>query len=185
MARQLFDATAAGSSLSKLLWPGSFSVTLPDPSSGKAASILSGAAVVGGVLARVPGWDSVLLDFAAVGSADQTLVVEVGSFDVTNQMARVLASLSLKSITTSGTVANSNPHTGAATAGVTWRLFDSLTITAKSQLGQVLANVGGSEDETPCQAVVDVSEQSYLYAVITTLPAGLTRVFCGFTPILP
>jgi hypothetical protein len=182
VARQFFDATAAGVTLSKTLWPGTLAATLPAADSGKAADLTSGGVVVGGVLAKVPGWDSVLLDFAAVGSADQTLVVEIGSFDLVNSMARVLASLSLKSITNSGTVATGNPFTGVVD-GKTWRLFDLLTVASKAGLGQVLASVGGAEDDTPTQVVLDVSEAQFYYAVITTLPAGLTEVFCAFNPV--
>jgi hypothetical protein len=179
----LFDVANAGSSLSKTLWPGTLTVTMP--TSGNVATLLSGANAVGGVLAPYQGWGSVLLDFAGVGAADLTLTVEVGKVMAGsggNPIATPLASAALKSITTSGTVANVNPYTGASTPATTWRLFDLVTLTNKGQLGQLLANVGGAEDDTPAQLILDVTQADYYYLVVTSL-GTLTRAICVATPV--
>jgi hypothetical protein len=179
----LLDVQNAGSTLSKVLWPGSYTVTLPVRGTGRGSvtPILSGANQVGAVFSPGPDWASVLLEFAGVGAADQTLVVEIGRVAADGALAQPLASVSLKSITTSGTVANKNPFTGEATAGVTWRLFDLVTITAKAQLGQVLTTLGGTEDETPGAVVLDTSESVYYYVLVTNLNS-LTRALVVLTP---
>lgn len=180
--RTLFTATAAGATLSKTLWPGSYTCTLPDP--GGVASILNSTpAVVGGIFHRPPFWQAALLDFAGVGNADLTLAVEIGSIDKTGTLVRVLGSVSLKSITTSGTTtANINPFTGEATASTTWRLFDLVTITAKAQLNQIQVNVGGTEDDTPSQLILLADEAKYFYVMVTSL-GTLTKAMCAIRPI--
>lgn len=183
---QLFDATGAGSTLLKLLCPAAgptgFTWSLNTPASGLPANIVNSTpAVCGGVIPPFPLWDSVLLDFAAVGAADRSLAIEIGRFPVVGAMAQILATATLKSITTSGTIANVNPYTGVATPGITWRLFDLITLTNKGQLGQVLVSVGGAEDNTPAQLILNVSEMQYYYVMITSLDQ-LTEVSCVMTP---
>lgn len=177
----LFDATAAGVTLSKLIWPGTLTNTLP-VSPGIPTAITSSGSTVGGIFTPDKAWPAVLLDFAAVGTADQSLVVEVGKLQVTGAIAMPLASVTLKSITTAGTVANVNPYTGAATAGTTWRLFDAVTITEKDVTDQVSKYVGGAEDDTPSQLLLTTTDAKYFYIVITTLPGALTEVICVLTP---
>lgn len=179
----VFDATAAGSSLSKTLWPGTFTNTLPSTGKGNVSSILSGSSVVGGVFSPTRKFPSCFLDFCAVGTADQTLVVEIGKLQASGAIAIPLASVSLKSITTAGTVANFNPFTGASVPATTFRLFDLTTVTALGNYLQVVKNVGGAEDETPCQLLLDTEEAQYYYVIITTLPAGLTEVIAVATPV--
>ena len=179
--KNLFDATAAGATLSKTLWPGTYTVTLPSPGDGKVADLYSGSTVIGGVIAPSAGTTGLLLDFAAVGAADETLVIEIGKLPDGDGIAIPLASVSLKSMTTSGTVANVNPFTGAVTSSVTWRLFDLATITNKSQIGDVQVAVGGSEDNTPCQLILNTTQATFYYIVVTSLGA-LTRALCVVTP---
>lgn len=123
-----------------------------------------------------------LLDFCAVGSADQTLVVEIGKLYIAGAMAMPMASVSLKSITNSGTVANVNPFTGVAVAATTYRLFDLATITANDNTDAVFTLQNGTENDTPTQLKLAVDDSTYYYVVITTLPAGLTEVICVMTP---
>lgn len=177
----LFDVAAAGTTLSKTLWPGGLTVTLPGRGSGEKAVLSSGANAVGGIFAPSAGWNSMLLDFAAVGAADITLAVEIGKLHEDGAIAMPLSSVSLKSITTSGTVANVNPFTGEATASTTWRLFDLVTMTPKSQVGQLLVSLGGAEDDTPSQLLLQTNEAAYYYLLVTSLGA-LTRALCVATP---
>lgn len=178
----LFDATAAGATLSKTLWPGPYTVTLPGQFD--VASILNASGqVVGGVFAsaRNERWSGVTLDFLGVGAASQALVVEVGKVYGVGQLAQPLASVSLTSMVTSGTVTGTNPYTGVSTPGTTWRFFDLTAITAKGGVGQVLQNVGGTADNTPSQLLLDVSDGEWYYVLVTNL-ANLTEAVCVVTP---
>lgn len=185
VATNLFLATVAGSaSLSKAKWPGAYTVTLPTAGSGTSgiAAMTEAAATVGGVFSPDPSWGSVLLDFAGVGAADATTVVEIGKLNADATMPQVLCSASLKTITTSGTfTANFNPFTGAAVSSTTFRLYDLATLTNRGNLGQVLVNAGGTEDNSPMQLVLSVTEASYYYVLITTLGVA-TSVLCAITP---
>lgn len=176
----LFDVTAGGTTLAKTL----YTATLPTPPRSTTpypANITQTAVVVGGVTGVHPSWTSLLFDFLSVGAADLTLTVEIGKVQVQNGFAIPLASVALKSITTSGTVADANPYTGATTTGVTWRLFDLATITSLAASGVVAANVGGSEDQQPVQLVVNVAGAQWIYALVTNI-STLTRAACVVTP---
>lgn len=183
VAQNLFLAVAAGSAgLSKLKWPGAYTVTLPAVESGLCADLLESATVRGGVFAPKKSWGSVLLDFAGVGAADATTVVEIGKLTADACMPQVLCSASLKTITTSGTfTANFNPFTGAAVATTTFRLYDLATLTSRGNLGQVLVNAGGTENDTPMQLRLAVDEAAYYYVLVTTLGVA-TSVLCCLTP---
>lgn len=183
VASNLFLATAAGSAtLGKAKWPGAYTVTLPTVESGNVANLTEAAAVVGGVFAPKTSWGSVLLDFAGVGAADATTVVEIGKLTADACMPQVLCSASLKTITTAGTfTANFNPFTGAAVAATTFRLYDLATLTSRGNLGQVLTNAGGLEDDSPCQLILSVTEASYYYVLVTTRGVA-TSVLCCITP---
>lgn len=177
----LFTATAATTTLEKTLWPGTLTVTLPIP--GSVAPIYStGTTVCGGVIGAKQPWSGLLLDFAAAVAADATLVVEIGQVLKDGALARPLASVSLKSITTSGTVtANKNPFTGATVASTTYRLFDLTTITSNGDLAQVLLDLNGTENNTPSRLSVDLTETLYLYVIVTTIGAA-TKFLCVATP---
>lgn len=189
VATLLCRAVAAGATLSKLQWPSTYTVTLPAANSGAAgvANILASSNVIGGVFSPGVSWGGVILDFAGVGAADLTAVVEIGRLAMNGPsanavMPQVLASVSLKSITTSGTfTANINPFTGAAAAATTYRLFDLVTLTAKSALAEVLLNVGGAEDNTPSQLLLDTTHSPYYYCVLTSI-STLTEVAMCITP---
>lgn len=185
VASNLFVATAAGSaSLSKQKFPGAYTITLPSPGSGIAGitALTESSATVGAVIAPESSWGGVLLDFAGVGAADLTLSVEIGRFGGSARMPTVLATADLKSITTSGTfTANFNPFTGAAVSATTYRLFDLVTLTAKTNLAEVLTVVGGAEDNTPAQLLLDVSMAAYYYVLVTSL-GTLTQALCAATP---
>lgn len=180
----LFNLANAGATRSKLLFPGGvYTCTLPALGSGAiaVASLTDGTNQVGAVFSPHPGWGSVLLDFAGVGAADEVLAVEIGRFHATGTLTHVIGSVSLKAITTSGTTtANFNPFTGAAVATTTFRLFDLATITSRGARNQLLLNLGGTEDQTPAQLLLDVTEANYYYVAVTSLGA-LTRALCVVT----
>jgi len=180
----LFTATAAGATLAKTLWPGTYtlgSTTLPSARSGSSSTILSGSSVIGGVIAAEPGTSGLILDFAGVGGADLTLVVEIGKLNADGAMAMPIASVSLKSITTSGTIANVNPFTGAVVASTTFRLFDLATLTNYGNLDQLTVNVGGTENNLPVQLVLTTEEGQWYYFIVTSL-GTLTSAICVVTP---
>jgi hypothetical protein len=183
--RTLFDATAAGSSLSGLLWPatgpGSFTTTLPPKEQiGTISPILTSTSVCGAVFAPSARDCAVLLDFCAVGTAEQALVIEIGKLHTVGAIAMPLASVSITSSTQ--TVANVNPYTGVAIATTTYRLFDTAAITAKSGTDAIITSLGGGTDDTPTQFTLMCDDATYYYAIITTLPGGLTEVICVMTP---
>jgi hypothetical protein len=180
---KLFDAVAnAGTTLSKTLWPGTYTAALPDVWSGggTVADILSGANKVGAVFSPRGLWEGLSLNFAFVGNVDTTAVVEVGGVQASGALADVIGTLSLK--TGSAFAADKNPFTGAADVGNTWRLVDLMTITSRGQMGQLLPLLGGADDDTPAEALLDASYYPYLYVILTTLPAGLTKALCVATP---
>ncbi len=184
----LFDATAAGATLSGTLWsaagPGVFLCGLPVALSGSVApltnSVALGALTVGGVIAPDPRTPGLLLDFACVGNNDTNLVVEIGKLHALGAVAQPLASVTLASSTQ--TVANVDPFTGQAFAATTFTLFDQITISAKDVLDQVIANNGGAADDTPGQLLLTCDEAVWYYVLITTLPGTMTRVRCTATP---
>lgn len=189
IATRLCYPTVAGSAtLEKTKWPGAYTLspaTLPVVGSGISGvtALTEAAAVVGGVFSPGAGWGGVLLDFAAVSGADATMIVEIGKLTATACMPQKIASVSLKTITTSGTfTANFDPFTGAAQATTTFRLFDLATITTRSGLGQLLANTGGTEDNTPCQLFLDVSDAPFFYVLVTTLGVTGPVTIC-ITPV--
>jgi hypothetical protein len=168
---ELFSVIAAGTTKSKTR----NSDTLPSEP-GTVAAITGGA-----WFAPSDDWVGVTLDFAIVGSADLTLTVEIGQLHASSAMCVPLAAAALKSITTSGTIANVNPFTGQTTASTTWRLIDLVTLTAKGQLGQVLVEVGGTEDDTPSRLTLAITDASYYYVVVTNL-STITRALCVLQP---
>jgi len=176
-----FTATAAGATLAKTLWPSTYTVTLPNRLSGAMANIVSSSAVIGGVLAAQPGVNALMLDFAGVGSADLTLVVEIGKLNVDGAIGIPIASVSLKSITTSGTLADVNPFTAAAATGTTYRFFDLATLTNYGDFNQVSVNVGGSENNLPSQLLLTMEEGVWYYFIVTSL-GSLTSALCVITP---
>lgn len=178
--KTLFDGTAAGATLAKTLWPGTYTNTLPSMGSGDVSDITSSGSTIGGIIAVPGAARGLLLDFAGVGAADETLVVEIGKLNASGAIAEVMASVSLKSITTSGTVADTNPFTGTATSSVTWRLFDLATITEYGRHNQVVPNVNGTENNLPCQLMINAEEGVWYYVLVTSLGA-LTRVICAAT----
>lgn len=182
IATQLFSATVAGSAtLSKTKWPSTYAATLPAVGSGVAGftAITETGVTVGGVFSPGPTWGGVLLDFAGVGNADLTLVVEIGSLTANGCMPRVIGSVSLKSITTNGTfTANFNPFTGAAVGSTTYRLFDLATVASRDGLGRLLVNLGGLEDNTPCQLILDVANSPFFYVLVTTLGLAGPCICC-------
>lgn len=173
VATRLCYPTVAGSAtLEKTKWPSTYTVTLPTVGSGVSgvASMTEGGSVVGGVFSPDPTWSGVLLDFAAVSAADATMVVEIGRLTATACMPQKIASVSLKTITTSGTfTANFDPFTGAAQSATTFRLFDLATITSRSNLGELLPALGGTEDNTPASLFLDTTRAPYYYVLLTTL----------------
>lgn len=181
----LFTATAAGSTLSKLAFPGATFGIASYPAQGTAKSITStvgGTTVIGGIFAPQTGWGAVNLDFAVAGAADTTLVVEIGGVQVPGAIPEVIASVSLKSITNSGTfTANLNPFTGKAVAATTYRLIDLTTITTRSNVAQLVTLVGGLEDDTPSTLLLDVRQFCYYYVLVTNLGAN-TSALCDVTP---
>jgi hypothetical protein len=178
----LFDATAAGTTLANLLFPGTNTCTLPSAGSNQVAPILNGSgATIGGVYAPRASVPAILIDFAGVGAADVTVAVEFGLIQASGALAQPFASDSLKSITTAGTVANVNPYTGEATASVTWRLFDLSTITGAQQQGQLFNLIGGTENDQPVQLQMDVSRATWYYIMITNI-STITRLGCYITP---
>jgi hypothetical protein len=191
-AVNLFDSTNAGATQLKTLFPGALTFSwvdevgkartdIPPALSGQEAAILSGANVVGGIIAPAQDWSAFLLDFIATGAGGNQPVIEIGKIFASGAMAEILATATLNAAATAVSFANVDPFTGFATAGVTWtRIFDTVTFGAsKGQLGQVLQNMGGAAD-TPIQLVVDATEAVYYYVIITTL--AVTRLRCDMTP---
>lgn len=176
-----FTAVAAGATLAKTLWPGTYTVTLPTKLSGSMANITSSSNVIGGVIAPQAGINALMIDFAGVGSADLTLVVEIGKLNASGAIAIPIASVSLKSITTSGTVANTNPFTGDAVAATTYRLFDLATLTNYGDFNQLSLNVGGTENQLPSQLLLTMEEGVWYYFIVTSL-GTLTSALCVVTP---
>lgn len=177
----LCTAVAAGSSLAKTLWPGSLTVTLPAP--GEIAYIYSGSNVVGGVFASHPSIFSLLVDYAGVGAADRSPTFEMGELQVDGSLARPLHLVTIKGVTTSGTVANINPFTAAAVSATTFRLFDLDTITNYTDQERAIINLGGTEDNQPSQLIVDVTEANYYYFLCTGLDT-MTSLLLVATPQL-
>ncbi len=182
----LFDATAAGATLAKTLWPSTYTVTLPSP--GNVASITNSGSVIGGVFASVTpdqgidqptGWNNVLLDFAGIGNASQALVVEIGKFYGTGMLTQPLASVSLTTVVT-GTSVNINPFTGVATSSKTWRYVDLTAITAYGVVSQVMQYVGGTLSGPVSQLLLDCTDAGYYYIIVTSL-AGLSEALCVIT----
>lgn len=195
--RNLFDATVIGTTPNVTLWPGTLGNTLPS-GPGKMTNIFSaagGSSVCGGVFQTDQTWGSVLLNFAVVGgAAAQTLTVEIGQVlasppdpatsgnPQTVGIAETMDSAALTSSTK--TIANANPFTGRATAGVTWRLMDVIIHTNKTQLGQVLTSLNGSVADFNSEIALSVSECAYYYVLVTNLGAGpFTRVLCNMRPV--
>lgn len=177
----LFTATAATTTLEKVLWPGTLTVTGSLPIAGGVSTLTVTGSVVGAVLKPLGGWGSVFLDFAGVGAADLSPSFEIGQVLKDGTLTRPLAQVSLKSITTSGTVtANTNPFTGAAVAATTYRLFDLTTLTTEGNLAQILIDLNGTENEKPTRLVVDVSQTLYLYVIVTSL-GTMTKLLCVYT----
>lgn len=184
----LFDAAvnAVVATLSATLFPGALTITggLPAVGSGGIATLKSGANIVGAVFAPGNDWASVLLDFAAVITANKAITLEIGRVATSGAYAQVLASVVLTSITAGGTIGPTlvNPFTGEAHASVTWVLFDKTVITAKSQLGAVLQSIGGAQDGTPSQLSLDCSASEFVYVIVTAEDASLTELLLAITP---
>lgn len=180
VAKQLALVAVAGSvTLGKAKWPGAYTVTLPSAESGDVASMTEAGAVVGGVFAPKKQWGGVLLDLAGAGAADQTTIVEIGKLTADACMPQVLASVSLKSITTGGTfTANFNPFTGAPISATTFRLYDLVAITLRGGLGQVLLNAGGLEDDSPAQLLLNLGEAPYYFVLVRTLGVAGPVTIC-------
>ncbi len=179
---ELFTATVAGSSLAKTLFPGAFTCSLsPDGNGISVAIVDSNGATVGGLFSPGYNWSAVLIDVAAVGAADKSLVLEFGKVNAAGGMAIPVASVTLKSISSSGTIADVNPYTGVATPAVTWRLFDLATITNAGAYAQLSKNVGGGETESPSQLFATMDEAQWYYLMTTDLDT-LTSVSCYITP---
>ncbi len=186
--KPLFDATAAGSTLTKTLWPtagpGVYTCTLPGVQQiANPASILnSGLAVVGGVVAPNYRDEALILDFAAVGSTNVALVVEIGKLPTPGGIAFPIAQATLTSIVTSGTIANVNPFNGDATAGKTWNLFDGIVIstTGFDLTDEVIVCQNGSVNNNPSRILLTADQAQYYYVMITTLNS-FTEVLCCYT----
>lgn len=180
----LFDATGAGASLLATLWPAAgpstYTVTLPQKNQAQTPqALLNGTTTIGGVFAPGEVNPAYLLDFAAVGSAEATLTIEVGKLYAQGAIAMPMASITL--VTDTNTVANVNPFTGAATASKTWNLFDTTTITAADNTDAIIALQNGTTADVPVQLKLFVDDASFYYIIITNL-GGLTEILCCYTP---
>ncbi len=165
-------ATAGGATQAKTLFPNAtYTATLPSIGSGQSAPItkVSDGSVVGGIFAPGTNWPGVLLDYAGVGAAVVTVTVEIGKLQASGGICQPLASVTLKSITTAGTVADVNPFTGATTTGTTWRLYDAATITGLGSYDALSKNIGGTESEQPSELFLTTDEAPYYYAIVTDL----------------
>ena len=171
----LFDSSNATTSLSGVMWPGTLTATLPAIGSGGIANVLSGTNVVGGVFAPTYSTANYLLDFCAVGGAEANLVLEVGKLDSATGLSQVLGAVTLTSSTQ--TIANLNPFTGDTIAATTLRLFDTVSISLKAAAGDIVANIGGAADDTPCQLIMKTDDGQYFYVLVTNLNT-LTRAIC-------
>lgn len=176
----LCTATGAGATLAKTLWPGTYTVTLP--SAGSVATLYNSTTPIGGVFKPNSATQSALIDFACVGAADATVTLEIGGLAANGAIPEVIAQVTLKTITTSGTVANVNPFTGTAVAATTFRMVDLISISGRSNVSQLLTWVGGTEDNQPSTLVLDTRQFSWYYLTITSL-GGLTSVTPVLTPI--
>lgn len=185
VATILFESSNAGSaSLSKQKWPGVYTITLPSVGSGVSGITVmtESSNTVGAVFSPTPDWGGVLLNFAYAGNADLSITYEIGRLTATGTMPTVLGSLVTKGITTSGTfTANINPFTGAAVTSTTYRLCDLFTLTSRSNLGELLVNVGGTEDNTPGHVLMDTTVMPYYYVLLTNLSTA-TKALCCITP---
>lgn len=176
--------TVSGATLAKNLFPNAtYTATLPAIGSGGVANItaVSGGAVVGGVFAPGNGVPGILIDYAGVGAADVTVTVEIGKIQASGALCRPLASVTLKSITTAGTIADVNPFTGETTTGTTWRLYDAATITQIGGYAMLSKNIDGTEDESPSQLFLTTDEAPYYYAIVTDLSTA-TSLSMFLTP---
>lgn len=174
-------ATAAGATQAKTLFPNAtYTATLPSIGSGGQADIVNASAVkVGGIIAPAYNWSAVLLDILTTGGADVTGVIEIGKLNASGGMCVPLASCSIKSITTAGTIADANPYTGTATVGTTWRLIDLDTITGTGAWDQVSLNVQGTENDQPSQLMLTTDEACWYYVMLTTLSSfTAVNVYC-------
>ncbi len=159
---------------------------LPTVGYGKAANLTSSSNVCGGVFAPLPQWDSVLIDLGVVGqNAADTLTMEIGRVKAVGGIAEILASVVFTASSVTLATSLVEPFTGAAVASTTWRFMDATTITANSQLGDVLQALGGTSGNLS-QLRLNVHDAALYYAVITALSDGGTRttkVVCDICPI--
>jgi hypothetical protein len=185
---ELVVATTLGATQSALFFPTTIAITggLPAIGSGAVANLTNVGAVCGGVFAPDPRWDSVLLEFAEVGGADDTtVVIEIGRLKAAGAVPEVLASVTLTAgaVTLAGN--SLNPFTGLAHSNVTWRFFDNATLAANlSGLGDVLlANGGGVVDGEKPTLVLAVHDAAYYYCQVTAQASGtMTNILCTMTP---
>jgi len=192
--QDLFEAVAndVGASQQGKLFIGGSSMTLqggvlPAIGSGLAVNILHGANIVGAVLAPKNTWDSVILDFAVGGGTqnNKPITVEIGTVGAAGALANVLASVALNTYSSgSATIASGtiDPFTGATRAATAWKLFDLTAITAKGGLGQVLQHTGGALDSTRSRLLVGVSDEDYVYVIVTAMDAAITDLLAAITP---
>ncbi len=167
----LFTATAAGATGAKTLFPNAtYTGTLPSVGSGQVAAItkVSDGSTVGGLFAPDSATPAVLIDFLTVSNADTAYVVEFGKINASGGMMMPLGSVSIKSITTAGTIADVNPYTGATATGTTFRLVDLATITGTGGYDQLSLNVNGTEGDQPAQLMLTTDEACWYYAMVTT-----------------
>ena len=175
-----FQATAAGTTLAKTVFPGSGNTcTLPSLGRNGIAPIVNGsAATIGAVYAPGTNVPATLLMLAAQSAADVTVAIEFGFLSASGAIAYPFASLSAKTITTSGTIADVNPWTGATDTGTTWRLFDLATITGQQNYRQLFTYDGGTENDLPFILQMDTSQWPYYYALITSISTATNVMLC-------
>jgi len=186
----LFDALAnqAGTTQLGLLFPTTIAIAaggLPALGSGKSVNLTNAGNICGAIFAPDPRWDSVLLDFAGVGTdAGDLLTIEIGRLKAPGAVPDVLASVVL---TTSGIAALGptavNPFTGLAHASVTYLFFDATAITAYSALGDLLQAVSGTSGNGLSQLLLNVHAEAYYYVLITALDAAFSEVLAAMTPV--
>jgi len=159
---------------------------LPTIGSGTAANLTNGGNVIGGVFSPDPKWDSVLLDFAVVGSnATDTIAIEIGRVKTgANTVAEVLAT-GVLTVSAGATVGPTlfNPFNGSGHSSVTWKFIDATALTQNNSLGLVLQSLGGTTGNFS-QLQLSCHNVAYYYVIITTLTDGnrTTNFLCTMTP---
>jgi hypothetical protein len=153
---------------------------------GTKANLTNAGNVCGGIFSPDPRWDSVLLEFAEVGGADDTqVIVEIGRLKAAGAVPEILASVTLNASGNTVGATTTNPFTGlGGHASVTWRFFDTATLAANlSQLGDVLvANGGQAVDAEKPTLSLSCHDVAYYYVLITTVDGTMTNVLCTMTP---